>query len=146
MRNLFGRREAPSPAGTWMAARSRATPEQVIRTYFEAGCAHDLDWIVATLTPERARLYQEARTVDKRRLSVRAARVLRVEAVDPAVLLPPAASRYRSRMIFRVEYELELVEPEQRRDPTLKEGADWAYFVLVTEGRGHPWLIADWGR
>lgn len=144
---LLGRREPPSPAGTWLAERERAQPEQVLEQHFAAWVAHDLDWILATLAPERARLYTQTRTADKKRITVADARLISAqEVVNSEFSLPVFAHRYRSHLVLKVEYELRLVEPERRRDPTLKDGRDWAYYVLVTEGRGRPWMIADWGR
>jgi hypothetical protein len=98
------------------------------------------------LAPERARLWNDPRTLDKRRATVEAAVVTKVEPISAAVPLPPFAVRYAEWTVWRVEFELTLVAPEQRRDPTLKEGPQWAYYILV---RSHPtqgWLIADWGR
>lgn len=142
---LFGRRGAPSPAETWLRQRREAGPEEVIRQHFEAMAAHDLEWLVATMAPERARLYQDARTLDKRRLTVNAAQVLAVTPVEGGVPLPAFAARYKESALLRVEYELDLVTQEERRDPTLREGRQWAYYILVRESRGEPWLIADWG-
>ncbi|MBP2020072.1 hypothetical protein J2Z79_003526 [Symbiobacterium terraclitae] len=141
---LFGRRQDDSPAARWMRRRTQAEPAEVVHEYFSAVVAHDLEWILATLTPERARLYSGPTTMDRRRLSVRAARVT---GVSPAPDAPVArVPGYGEQLALRVEYELELVPPEERRDPSLVEGPQWAYFLLVREGPGKPWLIADWGR
>lgn len=143
---LLGRREPPSPAQVWLSRRDQASPDEVIQAHFEAWVTHDLDWILATLAPERARIYRDTRTVDKKRLTVQSARMVSAQAVPAEFPLPVFAHRYRSNLVLRVEFDLVLVESEKRRDPTLKEGLDWSYYVLVTEGRGRPWLIADWGR
>jgi hypothetical protein len=143
-RLLRGR--APSPAEEWRGRWRKAPPEELIRTHFAALVAHDLEWILATLAPERARLWNDPRTLDKRRATVEAAVVTKVEPISVQVPLPPFAVRYGEWTVWRVEFELTLVAPEQRRDPTLKEGPQWAYYILV---RSHPtqgWLIADWGR
>jgi hypothetical protein len=108
--------------------------------------AHDLDWLLATMAPERARLYNDPRTLDKQRKTVTGARIQVIAPAESAVPLPSFASRYQRNLVFRVEFELDLVPPEQRRDPTLREGRDWSYYILVSEGPGKPWLIADWGR
>lgn len=146
LRKLFRPRGTPSPAESWIARRNGMPPEEVIREHFAAMAVHDLDWILATLCPERARLYNDPRTVDRQRQTVTEAKVLSIEPAREDVPLPAYTHRYRSALAFRVEYELKLVPTEQRRDPTLREGKDWAYYVLVTESRGKPWLIADWGR
>ncbi len=143
---LFGRREAPSPAKAWLARREKATPEEVIRQHFAAMTAHDLDWLLATMSPERARLYDDIRTVDKRRLSIAEAGVISITPAEESVPMSAFVQRYRSNMVVKVEYELHLTEAHERRDPTIQEGRNWAYFVLVCESRGKPWLIADWGR
>lgn len=143
---FFGRRGTPSPAEVWLARREKATPVDVIREHFAAMVAHDLDWILATLAPERARLYNEPRTIDKRRQTIAAASVVSSEPALAPIPLPGFAHRYRSSLVLRVEYDLELVDQEKRRDPTVRTGRDWSYYILVTEGRGKPWLIADWGR
>lgn len=143
---LLGRREAPSPAAEWLAVRDRALPTEVLETHFHAWKTHDLDLLLATLSPERARLYGDVRTVDKRRLTVADVQLVSVKEATAAMPLPAFAHRYRSHLVLRVEYDLTLVDRERRRDPTLKEGRDWAYYILVTESRGKPWLIADWGR
>lgn len=143
---LFGRREPPSPAEAWLEHRSHASPEDVIGAHFAAMQAHDLDWFLATMTPERAKLHANPRTVDKSRKTVLSAQILEVRQVAqpfPAKLLKV---RYRSVLFFRVEYALKLVDQDRRRDPSLREGVQWAYYVLVTEGRRNPWLIADWGN
>ncbi len=127
-----------------MARRTEASPDEVIGEHFAATQAHDLEWLLATMAPERARLYS-ARTVDRRRLSVREVNLLSVEEAPGAVELPGFSSRYPEQLVLRVEYELHLRSEQERRDPTLKEGRQWAYFVLVREGPGRPWLIADWG-
>ncbi|MEW8979133.1 MAG: hypothetical protein AB2385_12070 [Symbiobacterium sp.] len=127
-----------------MLRRDRAEPEEVVQEHFRALVAHDLEWILATLTPERARLYNGPATLDKRRLSVRAARVTRVSPAPDAPA--PRIPGYGEQQMLRVEYELELVPTEERRDPTLAEGPQWSYFLLVRERPGKPWLIADWGR
>jgi uncharacterized protein YchJ len=144
-RRLFGRRPN-TPAEAWLARRAGAPPEEVIRQHFAAIEAHDLDWILATLAPERARLYADTKTLDKRRQTVLKATVLAIEPTDEPVPLSAFAERYAMRQVYRVEFDLSLVEPEKRRDPTLQEGKQWAYFLLVSEGKGRPWLIADWGR
>ncbi|HLN64126.1 MAG TPA: DUF4829 domain-containing protein [Symbiobacteriaceae bacterium] len=144
---LFGRRGTlPTPAETWLRQRREASPEEVLRQHFAAMEAHDADWLMATMTPERARLYGDARTLDKRRLTVSRARLLAVAESREAFTLPAMVAKYRSFQLFEVEFELDLVEPEQRRDPTLLEGRQRSYFILVQEGPGHPWLIADWGK
>lgn len=132
---LFGRRPD---------RRAQAEPEDVVREHFAAMSAHDVDRILATLTPGRRRLYSSPATLDKKRLTVRAARVLAVSPAPDAPVEP--APGYPEQRVLRVEYELELVPPEDRRDPSLTEGRQWAYFLLVREGPGRPWLIADWGR
>jgi len=144
-RRLFGRRGTSSPAETWLSQRRQASPEEVIRQHFEAMAAHDLDWMLATMAPERARLYGDARTTDKRRLTVQAARVLAMEPALERIPLPAFSARYRETMVLRVEFEMELAPQEQRRDPTLREGRQWSFYALVREGQGKPWLIADWG-
>ncbi|HWI64410.1 MAG TPA: hypothetical protein VNT75_21475 [Symbiobacteriaceae bacterium] len=145
-RKLFGRRGTQSPAEAWLRQRREASPEEVIRQHFAAMAAHDLDWLLATMAPERARLYNDPRTLDKRRLTVTGAMVVSVEPADKPVPLPSFAERYKSTLALKVEYELNLVQPEQRRDPTLRDGRDWSYYVLVSEGTGKPWQVADWGR
>jgi hypothetical protein len=107
--------------------------------------AHDLEWLLATMAPERARLYSDPRTLDRRRVSVVGARLLSAEPAPDAVPLPEFAARYKSAAVFRVELELDLAPPEERRDPSVREGRQWSYFVLVKEKPGAPWLIADWG-
>lgn len=143
---LFGRRGTPSPAEAWLARRDKATPDEVIRQHFAAMTAHDLDWLLATMSPERSRLYNDIRTIDKRRLSIAEAGVLSIAPAGADLSLPVYAHRYRSHQVVRVEFELRLTDLNERRDPTLTEGRNWAYFVMVCEGRGKPWLIADWGR
>ncbi len=143
---FFGRRGTPSPADAWLARRAKATPAEVIREHFAAMVAHDLDWILATLAPERARLYNEHRTIDKRRLTIATATVASAEPATATIPLPGFAHRYRSTLVLRVEFDLELVDQEKRRDPTVHQGRDWSYYILVTEGRGKSWLIADWGK
>jgi len=145
-RKLFGRRGTSSPAEAWLSQRRQASPEEVIRQHFAAVAAHDLEWMLATMAPERARLYADGRTLDKRRLTVLGARVLTVEPAVDDVPLPSFSGRYRESLVLRVEFELELAPPEQRRDPTLREGLNWSFYVLVREGQGKPWLIADWGH
>lgn len=142
---LFKRRGAPSPAEVWLDRRQTASPEEVVGAHFAAIGAHDLDWILATMTPERAKLYQDVRVADKRRLTVSQARVLGTEVATGAIAVPMLAQRYRTILVLRVEYELILVEQDKRRDGALREGKQWSYYILVTEGRGKPWLIADWG-
>lgn len=141
---IFGRRQPESPAAAWLRRRAQAEPAEVVEEHFRAIEAHDLEWILATLTPQRARLYSGPTTLDRRRLSVKAARVTGVTPAPdaPAVRVPG----YGEQQVLRVEYELALVPGEERRDPSLVEGPQWAYFVLVREGAGKPWLIADWGR
>ena len=145
-RKLFGRRGPGSPAEAWLRQRRGASPEEVIRQHFAAMVAHDLDWLLATMAPERARLYNDPRTLDKRRLTVMDARVLAVEPVERPVPVPSFADRYSATMILKVDFDLNLVESEQRRDPSLREGRDWSYYVLVSAGPGKAWEIADWGR
>ncbi len=141
---IFGRRQPESPAAAWLRRRAKAEPAEVVEEHFRAMVAHDLEWILATLTPQRARLYNSPATLDRRRLSVKAARVT---GVTPAADAPVArVPGYEEQQVLRVEYVLELVPGEARRDPTLVEGPQWAYFVLVRERAGKPWLIADWGR
>jgi hypothetical protein len=145
-RKLFGRRGAPeSPAEAWLSQRRDASPEEVLRQHFLAIQAHDLDWLLATMAPERARLYSDSRTLDRRRLSMAAAKLLAVDPDPGAAPLPSFASHYQSAAVYKVTFELELAPPEQRRLPNLQEGRQWAYYVLVNEGPGKPWLIADWG-
>lgn len=145
-RKLFGRRGTPaSPAEAWVRRRQDASPEEVLRQYLEASVAHDLDWLLATMAPERARLYSDPRTLDRRRVSVTGARFLSAQPAPGAVPLPDFAARYRSAAVYQVEFELDLAPPEERRDPSLREGRQWSYFVLVREQPGAPWLIADWG-
>jgi len=126
--------------------RGAATPEEAIRQYFAAVVAHDLESILATLCPQRARLYSDPRTMDKQRKSVAGVELLAAELVDDPVPLPSFAAQYPHHVTMRVEYDMQLVPPEARRDPTLREGRQWAYFILVSEGPGKPWLIADWGQ
>lgn len=142
---LFKRRGTPSPAEVWLEQRRTAAPEEVVAAHFAAIGAHDLDWILATMTPERAKLYQDVRVADKRRLTVREAQVLGTEVATGAIPVPMLAQRYRTILVLRVEFELRLVTQDERRDATLHEGRQWSYYILVTEGRGKPWLIADWG-
>ena len=71
------------------------------------------------------------------------AKLLTVAAVDDPVPLPAYAGQYAETAVLKVEYDLNLVAPEQRRDPTLREGRQWSYFLLVSEGPGKPWLIAS---
>lgn len=139
---LFGRRRDESPAANWIARRAKAEPEAVIQEHFAAMAAHDLDWILATLTPERGRLYSGPTAMDKRRLSIKSARVvgLKPEADAPVEPVPG----YPEQAAYRVEYELELAD--ERRDPSLTEGRQWAYYLLVRQRAGKPWMIADWGR
>ena len=115
-------------------------------THFAAMQAHDLEAILATLAPERARLYRDHRTLDKRRLTIASAEVLAMEPAGEAVPYPAFAERYVQRTALKVEFALHLVDSEQRRDPTLGEGRQWSYYALVQEGADGPWLIADWGR
>jgi len=143
---LFGQREPPSPAQSWMARRHKATPEEVVHAHFTAMGQHDLDWILATLTPERARLYGGSLSVDKRRRTIVSVKVLSIEPAAEEVPLPSSLSQYRSLVVFKVTFEMTLVPEEQRRDPSLKDGKGWAYFIVVAESRNKPWLIADWGR
>lgn len=143
---FFGRRGAPSPAELWLARADKAPPEEVVRQYFEGVNTHDLDLLLATMTPERAKIYAGPMTVDRRRQSVAQATVTSVTESHDNVPLPAMASKYRSTVILKVAYELRLVPAEERKDPTVHEGPDWAYFVLVTEGRMKRWMIADWGR
>lgn len=143
-RLLRGR--APSPAEEWRKRWRKAPPEELIRTHFAALVAHDLEWIVATLAPERARLWNDPRTLDKRRQTVERAEVTRLEPASVSVPLPPFAPRYAEWAVWRVEFEMTLVPANQRRDPTLKEGPQWAYYVLVRPHPNQGWLVADWGR
>jgi hypothetical protein len=145
-RKLFGRRGPETPAEAWLRQRRDASPEELIRQHFAAMEAHDLDWLLATMAPERARLYNDPRTLDKHRRTVTGARVLAVETVEGTVPLPSFAARYPRTQVLKVEFELDLVEPEQRRIPTMREGRDWSYYVLVSEAPGKPWQIADWGQ
>jgi len=141
---IFGRRTPESPAEAWLRRRAQAEPAEVVEEHFRAVVAHDLEWILATLTPERARLYNSPTTLDRRRLSVTAARVT---GVTPAPDAPVArVPGYDEQQVLRVEFELELAPGGERRDPTLVEGPQWAWFLLVREKAGKPWLIADWGR
>jgi hypothetical protein len=143
------RRAAPSPAEAWLKQRVGATLEQVIAQHVAAINAHDLDWILTTLAPERARLYNDHRTVDRRRLSIREMRLVDIDSNDPGdsvVPISPFAARYANRRILKVTYTLTLKSTEERRDPSLHEGEQWAYFILVNEGPRKPWLIVDWGR
>ncbi|MFZ5827131.1 MAG: DUF4829 domain-containing protein [Bacillota bacterium] len=139
---LFGRRRDDSPAANWIAQRATADPETVIHEHFAALAAHDLDWILATLTPERGRLYTGPTTMDKRRLSIKTARVVGLQPEADAPVEPVPG--YPEQAAYRVEYELEL--GEERRDPSLSEGRQWAYYLLVRQRAGKPWMIADWGR
>lgn len=139
---LLRRWGAPSPAATRKGA---ATPEEAVQAHFAAVEAHDLESLLATLAPERARLYNDPRTLDKRRLTVVEARILGIVTAGEEVPLPAFAHRYGENVLLKVEYELRLVEQEARRDPTLREGRQWSYFALVREVPGKPWLIADWG-
>lgn len=143
---FFGRRGQEDSTPAEGPTKGAATPEEALNQYFAAVAAHDLDGILRVLCPERARLYGNFRTMDRQRKSVAAAAMLAAEPVDLPVTLPNYASQYPQRVALRVEYELQLVPPEQRRDPTLREGKQWAYFILVSEGPGKPWLIADWGQ
>jgi len=140
---LFGGKRNDTPAAQWIARRPKATPDELIHQHFAAMVAHDLEWILATLTPERARLYGGPTTMDKRRQSIRTARVLKVE---PAAEKGDPVPGYAEQQLWRVEYELDLVPAEDRRDPSLSEGSQWAYYLLVRQGPRQPWLIADWGR
>ncbi|HLN62575.1 MAG TPA: DUF4829 domain-containing protein [Symbiobacteriaceae bacterium] len=135
LRRIFGRREDPSPA----------SPEAVVREHFEAMVAHDIHRILATLAPERARLYDSPRSMDKRRLTLMDATVHAVTPTEEQVPMPAFTQRYGNCLALKVDYEIRLVPPEQRRDPTLREGRQWAYYILVSEKPGKPWLIADWG-
>lgn len=151
MRNLiarlFGRRGAShAPAGPGRDVSGLETPEATVVTLFAAMQAHDLHAILRTLAPERARLYQDPRTLDKRRLTIARAEVISAEPAAEPVPFPSFAERYAERIALKVEFELNLVDSEQRRDPTLGEGRQWSYYALVQEGAGGPWLIADWGR
>lgn len=141
---LFGRRREDSPAANWMARRATADPETVVREKFAAMAAHDMNWILATLTPERGRLYNGPTTLDKRRLTVRSVEVLSVQPVGDAPV--DRVPGYPEQQALRVEFSMELVPEEERRDPTLSEGAQWVYYLLVREKPGKPWMIADWGR
>lgn len=140
---VLGRRRSESSAAPPVGGAP--TPEEAVRRYFAAVAAHDLEGILNTLCPQRARLYSDARTLDRRRQSVAGVEVLSVEPADVSVPLPPYAEAYPHQVTLRVEYAMRLVPPEQRRDPTLREGRQWIYFLLVSEGSGKPWLIADWG-
>ncbi|OTA40308.1 MAG: hypothetical protein A6D92_19630 [Symbiobacterium thermophilum] len=60
---LFGRRQPESPAAAWLRRRAQAEPAEVVVEHFRAIEAHDLEWILATLTPERARLYNSPSTL-----------------------------------------------------------------------------------
>lgn len=127
-----------------MARRAKADPETLIREHFAAIAAHDLDWLLATMTPERGRLYSGPTTLDRRRLTVRTVRLGEIRLADGAPVEP--AVGYPEQQVLRVSYELELVPSEERRDPTLSDGPQWGYYLLVRERAGKPWLIADWGR
>lgn len=116
-----------------------------MQRHFAGIAAHDLEEILATLTPQRARLYGAPGMVDRRRQTVNSAKLLKVAAVDDPVPLPAYTAQYAEKAVLKVEYDLNLVEPEQRRDPTLREGRQWSYYIVVCEGPGQPWLIADWG-
>lgn len=136
-----------APAEPRREPRGAPTPEAAVRAHFAAIQAHDLAAILATLSPERGRLYEDHRTLDRRRLTIARVELLSVEPAGEAVPLPVFASRYTERLILKVEYEQELVEREERRDPTAGEGRQWAFFVLVRdEEAGDGWMIADWGR
>jgi hypothetical protein len=139
---LFGRRGKQPPAAP---VRGGATPAEVMERHFAAIAAHDLDGILATLAPQRARLYNDPRTLDRRRLTVEKAHVLSAEAVDLPVPIPAYAEQYPLRAVLKVEFDYHLVDREQRRDPTLREGPQWSYYIVVSEGPGKPWMIADWG-
>lgn len=141
---LFGRRRDLSPAAQWLDRRTQADPESVIREHFAAIGAHDLEWILATLTPERGRLYTGPTSLDKKRLTVRSAQVLAVELAPGAAV--DRAVGYDEQQVWRVEFQMELVPPDERRDPSLQEGRHWSYYLLVRENPNKPWLIADWGR
>ena len=141
---LFGRSRDDTPAARWMRRRAQAEPEDVVREYFAAMIAHDLEWMLATFTPERCRLYTGPTTLDRKRLSVKGARIT---GVSPAADAPVGrVAGYGEQRALRVEYELDLVPAEERRDPSLVDGPQWAYFLLVRQRPGQPWLIADWGR
>jgi len=141
---LFGRRREETPAARWLSRRAQAEPEDVVAEHFAAMAAHDLEWLLATLTPERGQLYNGPTTLDRRRLSVKAARVT---GVTPAPDAPvDRVAGYAEQQVLRVDYELELVPADELRDPSLTEGPQWAYYQLVRERSGSPWLIADWGR
>jgi len=142
LHRLFGRRGTLSPV---KPARGSAVPEDVIREHFAAAVAHDLDRILLTQAPERARLYDSPRTTDKRRLTVTEAQVLSVEPTGESLPMPGFVQRYAEIAVYKVEFELRLVPAEDRRDPTVREGRQWSYFVLVSEGAGKPWMLADWG-
>lgn len=143
---FFRRRGPKTPAESWLARREKAGPEEVIQEHFAAINAHDLEWILATLAPERVRLYSKPGTVDQRRQTISEAKVLGIAPADVSLELPAFAQRYRTVRVYKVDYDLKLVELEERRDPSLQEGSQWTYFVLVNESGGKPWLIADWGR
>ncbi|MDB4894187.1 MAG: hypothetical protein JWN15_449 [Firmicutes bacterium] len=116
-----------------------------MQRHFAGIAAHDLEEILATLAPQRARLYSDHRTVDRRRLTVNSAKLLSVQAVDDPVPVPAYTAQYAETAVLKVDYDLNLVEPEQRRDPTLREGRQWSYYIVVCAGPGQPWLIVDWG-
>ena len=143
---FFGRRGAPSPAALWLARADQATPEEVVQQYFAGVNAHDLDLMLATMTPERAKLHAAPTTVDRRRQSVAEARIIAVEQSQESVPLQALGPKYRHTVVLKVTYALRLAAVEERKDPTLREGQDWAYFVLVAEDPGKRWMIADWGR
>lgn len=145
VQRLF-RGRAPSPAEEWRKRWRKAPPDEVIRTHFASLVAHDLEWILATLAPERARLWNDPRTLDKRRQTLEQAEITSLELASGKIPLPPFAHRYADVAVWRVEFTLTLVPAEQRRDPTLKEGSQWAYYVLVRPHPNQGWLIADWGR
>jgi len=143
---LFGQREPPSPAKRWIAQRHAATPEEVVHAHFTAMGLHDLEWILATLTPERARLYGGSLSVDKRRQSIDSVKVLSIEPTQEELPLPSSITQYPLVEIYKVRFEMTLVPQEQRRDPSLRDGEGWAYYIVVAESSGKPWLIADWGQ
>lgn len=141
---LRGRKRDESPAAKWLVQRAKAEPEAVIREHFAAIAGHDLDWIQATLTPERGRLYAGPTTLDKKRLTMRTVQVVSIQGVaDAPVERVPG---YAEQQTYRVEYEVELAPPEERRDPSVTDGRQWAYYLIVREAPGKPWMIADWGR
>jgi hypothetical protein len=141
---LFGPRTHRSPAESYLQRRDALTPEEVLGEHFAAIRAHDLEWITATLAPERAKLYERPQTLDKRRQTIADFTLHGIEATDDRPTLPTVVQRYPELRILRVEFSLTLVPREQRRDPSLQEGHQSAYYALVRRSKG-AWMILDWG-